>query len=155
MYAPPKFSISHEIAKDNSSRELSMNRIVHFEIQADDLDRARTFYSSVFGWRIEKWEGGSMEYWMVMTAEKDSTELGINGGLLPRPTKAPAKESGANAFVCTVQVEDFDAAAAKIAAAGGGVAMLKFAIPGMAWQGYFTDTEGNTFGIHQSDSRAK
>jgi len=96
-----------------------------------------------------------MEYWMVMTAEKDSKELGINGGLLKRPTSAPDAMQGANAFVCTVDVDDFDTVAARIEAAGGRVAMPKFAIPHMAWQGYFLDTEGNTFGIHQPDENAQ
>ncbi|MBI4433495.1 VOC family protein [Candidatus Uhrbacteria bacterium] len=132
-----------------------MNRIVHFEIQADDLERAAKFYREVFGWTIEKWMGSTMEYWMIMTAEKDSAEPGINGGLLPRPAKTPPHECGANAFVCTAQVDDFEATAAKIAAAGGQVAMPKFAIPGMAWQGYFLDTEGNVFGVHQPDAEAK
>lgn len=132
-----------------------MNRIVHFEIQADDLERAKKFYEEVFGWEIAKWEGGSMEYMMVMTAPSGSTEPGISGGLLKRPCPAPALGAGTNAFVCTAQVDDFDAIATKIAAAGGKVAMPKFALPGMAWQGYFIDTEGNTFGIHQPDKEAK
>ncbi|HSE35047.1 MAG TPA: VOC family protein [Candidatus Paceibacterota bacterium] len=132
-----------------------MNRVVHFEIQADDLERAKKFYEDVFGWEITKWEGGAMEYWMVLTAPMGSTEPGISGGLLKRPCPAPALEQGTNAFVCTVQVDDFDAIAKKIEAASGKVAMPKFALPGMAWQGYFIDTEGNTFGIHQPDKDAK
>lgn len=132
-----------------------MNRVVHFEIQADDAQRAIKFYQSIFGWDFQKWEGSPMEYWMVMTAEKDSKEPGINGGLLPRPAKAPSQECGANAFVCTVMVDNFDEMAKKIESAGGQVAMPKFAIPSMAWQGYFLDTEGNTFGIHQLDPSAK
>ncbi len=132
-----------------------MNRITHFEIQADDLDRAKKFYTDVFGWSIEKWENPGMEYWMVMTAEKDSKEPGINGGLLRRPTKTPPQECGTNAFTCTVQVENFDEIAKKIDASGGKVAMPKFAIPNMAWQGYFLDTEGNIFGVHQTDANAK
>ena len=131
-----------------------MNRIVHFEIQAEKPERAAKFYREVFGWKIEKWNG-PMEYWMVMTAEKDSKELGINGGLLFRPAKMPSKECGANAYVCTVDVENFDETAKKIVAAGGIVAMPKFAIPKMAWQGYFLDTEGNTFGLHQPDKNAE
>ena len=91
---------------------------------------------------------------MVMTAPKDSKEPGINGGLLPRPTKT-SPSGGTNAFVCTVVVDNFDAYAKKILKAGGKVAMPKFAIPGMAWQGYFLDTEGNTFGLHQADEKAK
>ena len=132
-----------------------MNRITHFEIQTDDLERAKKFYTDVFGWSIEKWESPGMEYWMVMTAEKDSKEPGINGGLLRRPTKTPPQECGTNAFTCTVQVENFDEIAKKIDTAGGKIAMPKFAIPNMAWQGYFLDTEGNVFGVHQTDANAK
>jgi predicted enzyme related to lactoylglutathione lyase len=129
-----------------------MNRVVHFEIQAENCERAMKFYEDVFGWSFTQW--GEQKYWMLMTAEKDSKEPGINGGLLPRPAAMPTKEYGANAFVCTVQVENFDESAKKIIAAGGTVAMPKFAIPKMAWQGYFIDTEGNTFGVHQPDENA-
>ncbi|MFA6552397.1 MAG: VOC family protein [Candidatus Paceibacterota bacterium] len=130
-----------------------MNRVIHFEIQADKPERAIKFYEDIFGWKIEQW--GSEKYWMVMTAEKDSKEMGINGGLLPRPVALPAKECGANSFVCTVMVENFDKTAKKIMDAGGTVAMPKFAITNMAWQGYFIDTEGNTFGVHEPDKKAK
>jgi len=134
-----------------------MNRVVHFEIQADDPERAAQFYRDVFGWEIKKWEGEGvpMEYWMIMTAPEGSTDLGINGGLLKRPAKTPPQECGTNSFVCTMDVEDFDAVAERIKKAGGIVAMPKFALTGMAWQGYFLDTEGNTFGIHQPDENAK
>ncbi len=131
-----------------------MNRVVHFEIQADDIERAATFYRNVFGWTIEKWSGSTMEYWMIMTAEKDSKEMGINGGLLKRPMHLSDAPCGANAYVCTMVVDNFDAMAEKITSAGGTVAMPKFALPKMAWQGYFIDTEGNTFGIHQPDEHA-
>ena len=89
-----------------------------------------------------------------MTAEQDSKEPGINGGLLRRPAKIPPQQCGTNAYVCTVQVKNFDETAKKIQAAGGTIAMAKFAIPKMAWQGYFLDTEGNTFGVHQTDKNA-
>ncbi|RJQ29894.1 VOC family protein [Candidatus Parcubacteria bacterium] len=130
-----------------------MNRVVHFEIQAENPERAIKFYRDIFGWDFQRW--GEQEYWMVMTAPKDSKEPGINGGLLPRPAKTPPKECGTNSYVCTVLVQNFDETAKKILAAGGIVAMPKFALPGMAWQGYFLDTEGNTFGIHQPDPNAK
>ncbi|MFZ2682076.1 MAG: VOC family protein [Patescibacteria group bacterium] len=128
-----------------------MNRVVHFEIHADDIERARAFYTEVFGWEISQWSG--MDYWMVMTAPKDSPEPGINGGLLQRP--APIMGMGMNAFVCTIQVEDIDAIIAKLEAHKCEVAMSKFAFPGMAWQAYYKDTEGNVFGIHQADANAK
>lgn len=130
-----------------------MNRVVHFEIQVDNPERAMQFYREVFSWNFQQW--GEQQYWMVMTAEKDSKEPGINGGLLPRPCPAPKPEQGTNAYVCTMQVENFDEIAKKIELAGGIVAMPKFALVGMAWQGYFIDTEGNTFGLHQTDPNAK
>ena len=130
-----------------------MNRVVHFEIQAENPERAMKFYTDVFGWKFQQWDKNP--YWMIMTAEKDSKEPGINGGLLPRPCPAPASGQGTNAYVCTMQVENFDEIAKKIEVAGGVVAMPKFAFPGMAWQGYFLDTEGNTFGVHQTDANAK
>lgn len=132
-----------------------MNRVVHFEIHADNPERAVEFYTKVFGWEIKKWEGGSMEYWMVMTAPQDSKEMGINGGLLRRPVKLTEGMCGSNSFVCTMAVENYDEIAKKILEAGGKIAMPKFALAGMAWQGYFLDTEGNTFGIHQPDKNAK
>ena len=132
-----------------------MNRVVHFEIQADDLERAAKFYRAVFGWSIEKWPGIEQEYWMVMTADKDSKEQGISGGMHKRVSKAPSKDFGANAFVCVVDVEDFDSVAAKVLAAGGIVTQPKYALPGMACVGYFLDTEGNTFGLFQEDKNAK
>lgn len=140
-------------------------RVAHFEIHADDPERAAEFYSSIFGWDIKKWDPPSpeategqevtpkMEYWMVMTGEKDEPG-GINGGLLRRPGSAPAVGQCNNAYVCTIVVPSFDEYAEKIIAKGGKVAMPKFALVGMAWQGYFIDTEGNTFGLHQIDEKA-
>lgn len=127
-----------------------MNRVVHFEIQADDLERAMKFYKDVFGWEYQDWGAvtGS-PYWGILTAPMDSKELGINGGLLKRPCPVPAPEQGTNAFVCTIQVDDYDAYEKKILDAGGKVAMPKYLIGDMAWQGYYIDTEGNTFGLHQ------
>ncbi len=130
-----------------------MNRVVHFEIHADNTERAIKFYQDVFGWTFEQW--GDNKYWMIMTAPKDSTELGINGGLLQRSGQTPARDQSANAYVCTMEVADFDATAEKILAAGGSVATPKYALVGMAWQGYFLDTEGNTFGVHHPDVNAK
>ena len=88
----------------------------------------------------------------VVTGPED--QPGINGGLLPRPAPAPAPEQGTNAFVCTVGVGDYDETERRILAAGGTVALPKMALTGMAWQGYYLDTEGNTFGIHQPDPDA-
>jgi hypothetical protein len=125
-----------------------MNAPNYFEIQADDTGRAVGFYRTIFGWTCTKAEGIPMEYWRIETE-------GPRGGLLKRPAKMPPPEHGTNAFVCSMEVVNFDATAAKIVGAGGLVALPKFAVPGVCWQGYFIDTEGNTFGIFQPDPAAR
>jgi predicted enzyme related to lactoylglutathione lyase len=94
-------------------------------------------------------------YWGVMTAPEGSSEAGINGGLMAREGEAPKDDMPVNAYVCTVQVESYDEIHDKILKAGGIVAMPKHAITGMAWQGYYKDTEGNLFGVHQPDENAR
>jgi uncharacterized protein len=131
-----------------------MSRVTHFEIQADDVDRAKAFYEEALGWTFEDWSGATgAVYWGILTGPED--EPGINGGLQQRPVAAPALRQGTNAYVCTVVVGDYDATESRIIAAGGQVAMPKMALVGMAWQGYYIDTEGNTFGIHQPDTEAR
>ena len=130
-----------------------MSRVVHFEIQADDLERAKAFYAAVFAWEYEDYsEFTGSPYWGIVTGAEETP--GINGGLLARAGVSPAAKSGANAFVCTVVVEDYDAVETKILEAGGSVVSPKSAMVGMAWQGYYLDSEGNTFGLHQEDVNA-
>lgn len=130
------------------------NRVGHFEIHVDDMERAVAFYRGVFGWDIQKWDGDAFEYWMISTGKSDEPG-GINGGFVQRPCPAPAQPHGLTAYCCTVVVDDYDAIAQRILAHGGKEAMPKVALVGMAWQGYFLDTEGNTFGLHQADINAK
>lgn len=125
-----------------------MNNVAYFEIQVEQPDRAISFYSEIFGWKFTKEPNLPIEYWRILTD-------GSNGGLLKRPAKAPPLMSGTNAYVCSMQVEDFDKTAEKILKHGGQVALEKFAVPGKCWQGYFLDTEGNTFGLFQVDESAK
>lgn len=130
-----------------------MNPIAHFEIHAEDPERAAAFYTTVFGWDIKKWEGGQLEYWMVMISKPG--EPGINGGLMRRKGPAPTEGQPVNAYVSTIVVDDYDAYEAKIVANGGVIAFPKMPLIGMAWQGYYKDTEGNIFGLHQTDPNAK
>ena len=78
-----------------------MNGPSYFEIQATDVKRAVEFYKTIFGWTFTRAEGMPIEYWRIETD-------GPRGGLLRRPAKAPAAEQGANAFVCSMEVADFD-----------------------------------------------
>lgn len=130
-----------------------MGRVIHFEVHADDMERAKAFYATVFGWTFQDYgEMSGSRYWGVVTGPDD--EPGINGGLLRRPESATAPVQGTNAFVCTMGVDDYDEAERRILKAGGQVVLPKTALTGLAWQGYYLDTEGNTFGIHQADPEA-
>ena len=120
---------------------------IFFEIQADDVQRATKFYTTVFDWKMNRNPGVPIEYYDIETGDS-------RGGLLQRPVQAPSLEQGTNAFVCSLEVDNFDATAAKIMSNGGQVALEKFPVVGRCWQGYFIDTEGNTFGIFEVDEKA-
>ncbi|TBL76104.1 VOC family protein [Paenibacillus thalictri] len=131
-----------------------MGRVVHFEIHVDDMERAKKFYGEIFGWTFEDWSSyAGMPYFGAVTG--DANELGINGALMQRRGASPEPGQTLNAFACTIGVENYDSTEANILNHGGKVALPKYALPGMAWQGYYTDTEGNVFGIHQPDKNAK
>lgn len=121
-----------------------MPRVVHFEIPADNPDRAVKFYSSVFNWKVEKW-AGPIEYWLVTTGSKEAP--GIDGAIMVRGQE--------NCVINTIDVPLVDEFVAKIKAKGGKIVQPKTAIPGVGYFAYFKDTEGNKFGIMQSDMSAK
>ncbi len=76
----------------------TLPRVIHFEIPADDPDRAVAFYKRVFGWKIEKW-GGPANYWLVTTGEEK--EPGINGAITEKSENVPATTN-------TISVPSFD-----------------------------------------------
>lgn len=123
-----------------------MNRVVHFEIHADDPERCSRFYSKVFGWQVTPWDGGQEPYWLVTTGPDN--EPGINGGIMRR------RHPMGNVYN-SIQVASVDASVASVLANGGKVAMPKMAIPGVGWLAYCNDTEGNIFGLMQEDRSAK
>ena len=131
-----------------------MGRVIHFEIHVDEMERAKKFYGEVFGWLFQDWSDyAGMPYWGAVTG--DEKEPGINGALMLRQSVQPEANQGLNAYVCTIGVENYDIIEDDIIKNGGRVAMPKSALTGMAWQGYYFDTEGNIFGIHQPDVNAK
>lgn len=129
-----------------------MPRLVHFEIHADDLDRASAFYSDLFGWTFTKW-AGPMDYRLITTGP--DSEPGINGGMVKRMGPPPADGAAVNACVCTISVPDLDVRLAKAVSLGGTVALPKMPIPGVGWLAYFKDLDGNILGIMQADPAAK
>jgi uncharacterized protein len=119
------------------------NAVVHFEIPADDVERAKRFYKKAFGWKIS--DPYKMNYFFVETRQKG--EEGINGGLMQR--KMPNQP-----FMNYLSVTSIDAACKKVENAGGAVVMPKMEIaPNMGWIAVFKDTEGNMMGFHQAPKR--
>ncbi|MGE0887688.1 MAG: VOC family protein [Blastocatellales bacterium] len=127
-----------------------MPRVVHFEIHAENPDRAIEFYKSLFGWEFTKWEG-DWPYWLIKTGE--DSEPGINGGMIIR--QGGIDGTSVIAYVCTVNVPDLDKSFETALARGGQVALPKMAVPGVGWLAYVKDTEGNILGMMQNDPNAK
>jgi uncharacterized protein len=125
-----------------------MNTLGYFEIQSTHPEREMDFYKALFGWTFVKEISLPIEYYRIETQT-------IYGGLLKRPVAVPPRESGTNAFVCSIQVESFDRTSDLILKLGGEIAYPKFAVPGRCWQGYFMDPDNNTFGIFEVDSDAR
>lgn len=126
--------------------------IVHFEIPADEPERAAKFYREMFGWNINRWENpGGIDYWMVETVATDAegrpVRQGVNGGLMRRmyPEQQP---------VNYIAVEDVDQTVAKAERLGAKVMMTKTPVPGMGWFAQLTDTEGNVIAVWQHDPSA-
>ena len=127
-----------------------MPRPVHFEIHAEDPERAIVFYSSMFSWSFTKWDG-PWTYWLVDTGNNGP---GINGGLMKRMGPSPADGQPVNASVMTVEVPSCDAAVSMALKGGGTIALPKMPLPGMGWLAYLKDTEGNIFGVMEYDTSA-
>jgi uncharacterized protein len=125
-----------------------MPRPTHFEISADDPDRAARFYEQVFAWKVQKWGGpeGAPDYWLITTGPDD--EPGINGGMARRPMGPAAGTTN------TVSVPNLEEYADAVTKSGGRVTTEKMTIPGVGWLAYAEDTEGNAFGIIQNDENA-
>jgi predicted enzyme related to lactoylglutathione lyase len=121
-----------------------MPRVVHFEVMAENPERASNFYREVFGWKIEKWAGPA-DYWLVTTGEKD--QPGIDGGV--------AQSQGQALTVNVVDVPSVDDYAQKATQNGGKIVVPKMAVPGVGYVVYCQDSEGIVFGMMESDPSAK
>jgi predicted enzyme related to lactoylglutathione lyase len=118
-------------------------KVIHFEISAKDTKRLVKFYQTVFGWRANKF--GPMDYWLVEASE--DKEIGINGAI--------SGESKFKGTVNTISVPSYEEATEKIVEAGGKILSPKTAVPRIGYMSYCKDSEGNIFGIMQTDRNAK
>ncbi len=126
-----------------------MRKVVHFEIPADDVERAKKFYGSSFGWELETMPMGDGEYTSVKTTAVDEqtqmpTDPGaINGGMFQRDERLTSP-------VITIDVDGIDDALKQIEDAGGSTVQPRTAIPGMGAFAYFKDSEGNVLGLWET-----
>lgn len=136
-----------------------MCRIVHFEIQAQDPERAARFYRDVFGWGIHELvvpAGPAKDenrFWLVMTGPE--TEPGVNGGIVFRRGPAPDADTPMKGFLCTMSVASLEQYTDRVTHSGGSIVVPRMAIPGIGWWARCTDTEGNAFGMLQADPLAR
>ncbi len=118
--------------------------IVHFEIPAKDPAKLSQFYSKLFGWSFDKWEGSGagMDYWTIKTREKDDS-VGVDGGMMAKtdPNQTPLN------YVLGESVDEFSK---KLVELGGKIIMAKTEIPNMGHFAVALDPEGNGFGIFET-----
>ena len=139
-----------------------MPTIVHFEIPADDVDRAKKFYSELFGWKMEKWPGtdskdissssSNMEYWIISTTDSKGNKASIGGGMMKRQEQQQHHHEHITNFIDVNSVDEYSS---KIQKLGGKVVVSKMAVPGMGYFAVCHDTENNSFGIWESNDSAK
>jgi hypothetical protein len=122
-----------------------MSAIVHFDVPADNVERAKKFYSVLFGWKFESFP--EMQYNLITTANLDGTP-GVGGGMGKRmdPSQRIVNYFG---------VKSIDAAMKQVKSLGGSVVMGKMAVPTMGYLATCIDTEGNPFGLWEEDAGAK
>jgi predicted enzyme related to lactoylglutathione lyase len=118
--------------------------IIWFEIPADNPERAKAFYSNLFGWKINPFPGTN-DYSHIDTGGEDDSP---DGALKRR--KHPGEP-----VVNYIGVDSVDKFADKITKLGGKICMAKTAVPQMGYFAVCQDTEGNTFGIWERDPGAK
>ena len=123
------------------------NPITHFEIPADNVERAKKFYEKIFDWKIEKYEKDS-DYWFVMTTYVGEDEWtpkepgAINGGLVKRDTPNEP-------FLTYITVDSIEKTCKTIEKNGGKIMIPKTKMGEWGWWATFKDTEGNTFGLYE------
>jgi uncharacterized protein len=114
-------------------------KLVHFEIPAADSSRAKKFWSDLFGWKYQTYEG-PVEYNMIEGEQQPG------GAVFP-------SENGGSGFLVYFDVDDINAGAARVRAIGG-EADDPGPVPGMGWYAQCKDSEGNKFGLWQTDPSA-
>jgi len=126
-----------------------MGKVVHFEIPADDVARAKQFYAGLFGWQMQDMGEEMNGYIIAMTTPVDQESQlplepgAINGGLMKRSADTPSP-------VITIEVDGIDDALKQVDTGGGSTVQARTEIPGMGAFAYFKDSEGNVVGLWET-----
>jgi predicted enzyme related to lactoylglutathione lyase len=115
------------------------NPIGWFEITVNDFDKAKNFYTQLFGWEFRLSQASKTLYWNIYTGKET-----IGGGLL----KKSKPEHNGQAIMLYVEVEDIEAILNKAVSLGGSIEKPKTLISETA--GYFgllLDLDKNTIGL--------
>jgi uncharacterized protein len=122
-----------------------MSTIVHFDVPAENIDRAKKFYSGLLGWKFESWPG--MEYNLITTTNLEGVP-GVGGGMGKRmdPSQRMVNYFG---------VKSIDDAIQQVKSLGGRMLTDKMTVPSMGYLANCVDTEGNTFGLWEENSEAR
>ena len=118
-----------------------MPSICHFNIPVDDIERARTFYTNLFGWGIERLPG-PMDYYEIKTFTPDG-EPTLGGGMAKR-------DDPHEGIVNYIDVSSVDNYCAKVTELGGKIVVPKMPVPGFGFLAVCLDTENNVFGLWES-----
>ena len=124
---------------------MTMDKVEHFEIPADNHDRALKFYTEVFGWELNPVSG--VKYTRLLTKRVIEQDLSprpfeVNGAIVVRDNLSQTP-------IVTVSVDDMEASLEKIEKAGGKVKVGKTPFGSRGFTAYFQDTEGNVMGLWQ------
>lgn len=125
------------------------NKLTHFAIHTDDIDRAKGFYEKVFEWGFNSY--GQDNFLQIKTDQSKDGEL---IGALQSRKYSPVTEKIIG-LECSIGVENIDEIIEKVKSNGGQVLMPKTAIPHVGWLAKFLDTEGNLICGIQYDNTAR
>jgi predicted enzyme related to lactoylglutathione lyase len=118
-------------------------RLCWFEIPADNIDRAKTFYSELFGWKIANMPGMT-DYLHIDTGGPDEA---LDGGIM-------ARRSPGQAITNYVFVDSISKYVATVEKLGGKVCVPKTEVPQMGYFAICQDTENNVFGLWERSETA-
>ncbi len=120
-----------------------MNKVIHFEIGADNTNRIGSFYRDAFGWNIigQPTPGIDEPYLLAIAGGDD--EPGISGAIMQH-------HRDEQRVIATIAVASLEDAMQRIAACGGRIVQGPDEIPGVGRHCYCEDPEGTRFGVLES-----